>query len=117
MTKHPPIEVGSLVIAKRASSVCDTGERGVCYEVYHLGGRPGYSIIFERGRYDGFSLDDAATFLHVTGEVCPAVAAYRFTNVTQLARDFEQGRFAAAFLPVKTNTGYVRRIAARTIPP
>lgn len=27
-------------------TMCDTGEYGVCYEVYDLGGRPGYSIIF-----------------------------------------------------------------------
>lgn len=106
MATHPPIKVGSLVIAKRASGVNTAGERGVCYEVYQLGGRPGYSIIFERGRYDGFSPEDVATFLHGTGQVCPAVADYRFANVTQLARDFEQGRFAEAFPPVKTYTGY-----------
>ena len=102
MTTHPSIVVGSLVIAKRASGVCDAGERGVCYEVYQLGGRPGYGILFERGRYDGFSPEDVKTFLHVTGRVCPGVADYRFANVTRLARDFEQGRFAEAFPPLKT---------------
>jgi hypothetical protein len=106
MTKHPPIEVGSQVIAKRASGVNTAGERGVCYEVYQLGGRPGYSIIFERGGYDGFSPDDVEMFLTVTGQHCPAVADYHFSNVLRLQRDFEEGRFAAAFPPVKTYTGY-----------
>jgi hypothetical protein len=103
---HPPIQVGTLVIAKRASGVCAAGERGVCYELYQLGGRPGYGILFQRGGYDGFSPDDVARFLDVTGRVCPAVADYRFTNVTRLAQDFRDGRFADAFPPLKTYTGY-----------
>jgi len=103
---HPLLQVGSLVIARRNSGVCAAGERGVCYEVYTLDGRPGYSILFQTGRYDGLSSDDVAKFLDVTGQVCPGVADYRFTNVTQLARDFAAGRFAAAFPPRKTYTGY-----------
>jgi hypothetical protein len=106
MTKHPSIKVGSQVIAKRASGVNAAGERGVCYEVYQLGGRPGYSIIFERGGYDGFSPDDVGMFLHVTGQLCPDVADYHFSNVTRLKRDFDEGRFAVAFPTLKTYTGY-----------
>ena len=52
---------------------------------------------------DGFSPDDVDRFLELTGKVCPEVAGYRFANVTQLARDFEQGRFAAAFPPRKSS--------------
>jgi hypothetical protein len=59
-TATPAIQVGSLAIATRASGVCDVGERGVCDEVYALGGRPGYSFLFEQGRYDGFSPEDVA---------------------------------------------------------
>jgi hypothetical protein len=103
---HPPIQVGILVFAKRASGVCAAGERGVCYERYQLGGRPGYGILFEGGGYDGFTLDDVALFLHVTKRVCPEVAGYRFTNVTRLQRDFQEARFAAAFPPTKTYSGY-----------
>src|SRR5712691_7718706 len=77
----PAIQVGSLAIATRASGVCDVGERGVCYEVYALGGRPGYSFLFEQGRYDGFSPEDVAMFLSITGEICAAVADYQFINV------------------------------------
>lgn len=95
----PTIQVGSRAIATRASGVCDAGERGVCYEVYQLGGRPGYRFIFERGRSDGFSPEDIGLCLTITGEVCAAVANYAFTNVMRLTRDFAQGRFAAAFPP------------------
>ena len=98
-TDIPAIRVGSLAVAIRLSGVCDAGERGVCYEVYELGGQPGYSFIFEKGRYDGFSPEDVATFLEITGEHCAAVADYQFQNVTRLRRDFQQGRFAAAFPP------------------
>src|SRR5262245_31911943 len=38
---HFPLQVGTLVTAKRASGVCAAGERGVCYEVHELGGRYG----------------------------------------------------------------------------
>ena len=98
-TGTPAIQVGSLALATRASGVSDVGERGVCYEVYTLGGRPGYSFIFAKGRYDGFSPEDVALFLTITGEVCTAVADYQFINVTRLSRDFAQGRFAPAFPP------------------
>jgi hypothetical protein len=87
----PVIQVGSLAIAARASGVCD--------EVYALGGRPGDSFLFEQGRYDGFSPEDVARFLAITGEVCAAVAAYQFTTVTRRQRDWAQGRCAAAFPP------------------
>ena len=47
--------VGSRVIAKRTTGVCDMGERGVCYEEYTLpdgkgSRRPGWSFLFEQGR-------------------------------------------------------------------
>jgi hypothetical protein len=105
----PAIQVGSLALATRASGVCDVGERGVCYEVYELDGRPGFSFLFEQGRYDGFCPEDVALFLTITGEVCAAVTAYQFTNVTRLQRDWAQGRFAAAFpsrpsAPLSTST-------------
>jgi hypothetical protein len=102
---HPPIQVGTMLVAKKASGVCAAGEHGVCYELYQLGGRPGYGIIFRGGGYDGFSPDDVELFLDVTGRVCPEVARYRFANVTRLAQDFRDGRLANAFPPLKTYTG------------
>ena len=89
-------QVGSIAIATRTTGVCDIGERGVCYEVYVLGGRPGYSFIFASGRYDGFSPDEVAAMLMITGDVCVSVRDYQFTNVTQLDRDFRRGVFAEA---------------------
>lgn len=91
------LQVGSLVIAKRASGVCDPGERGVCYHVYELAGRPGWSFIFESGRYDGFSPEDVDTFLEVTGAVCQEVTPYPFTTVGRWRRDFQGGRFDPGF--------------------
>jgi hypothetical protein len=92
-----PLQVGSLVVARRDSGVCAAGERGVCCELYKLNDRPGYGILFQRGGYDGFSPDEVKAFLEVPGRICPEVATYRFINVSQLARDFQQGRFAPAF--------------------
>jgi len=97
----PEISVGSVAIAKRSSGVCDPGDLGVCYEVYELDGRPGYSFIFERGRYDGFSPEDVELFLFICFTE-PSIAGYEFTNVLQLVRDFCAGRFAAAF-PVQAS--------------
>ena len=97
MAQRLPIQVGTVVVATRRTGVCDVGEPGVCYEVYELGGRPGYSFIFRSGRYDGFSPDEVEQFLQVTDQVCRATAGYQFRNVNQLARDFEAGLFAPAF--------------------
>ena len=91
------IQVGTVAIAMRTSGVCDAGEIGVCYEVYELAGRPGYSFIFEGGRHDGFSPEDVEMFLHITGLVAPGVVGYEFHNVTRLLQDFQNGRFNDAF--------------------
>ena len=102
----PDLRVGSLVIAKRTTGVCDVGERGVCYEEYTLpdgkgGQRPGWSFIFESGRHDGFSPDEVALILEITGDLCPDVADYEFRSVPRLMADFRRGRFAPAFPPVR----------------
>jgi hypothetical protein len=89
--------VGAVAVARQTTGVCDAGEDGVCYEVYTLDGRPGYSFIFASGRYDGFSPDDVALCLTLTGEVClDLLMNYQFTNVLQLQRDFERGVFDRA---------------------
>ena len=92
----PALQVGSLVMAKKASGVCDRGERGVVYEAYELGARPGWSVIFQSGRHDGFSPCDVDFFLDLTGEVCKELTSYTFENVTRLAADFGRGHFAPA---------------------
>ena len=90
------IRVGTLAVAKRGSGVCKEGEVGVCYEVYELEGRPGYSFIFERGRFDGFSPRDVEMFLEPLGAVVPSVAGYSFSDVNRLVADYRRGCFAEA---------------------
>lgn len=99
MNDRLTLRVGGLVVAKQSTAVCDAGERGVCYERYTLDKRPGWSILFESGRHDGFSSEEVALMLEITGEVCPAVADYEFTSVMRLMSDFHHGRFGAAFPP------------------
>jgi hypothetical protein len=99
MRELPNLAVGSLVIAKRTTGVCDAGERGVCYEEYTIGNRPGWSFLFESGRHDGFSPDEVELILELTGDLCPDVADYEFQSVPRLMADFRRGRFAPAFLP------------------
>ena len=92
----PELRVGSLVVAKKVSGVCDLGEPGVVYAQYKMGGRPGWSVIFESGRHDGFSPCDVDFFLDVTGEVCEELNGYRFRNSGRLADDFARGVFEPA---------------------
>jgi hypothetical protein len=54
--------------------------------MYTLGNRRGYSFIFEKGGYDGFSPDDVELFLEVTDVLFPSIANYEFENVTKLER-------------------------------
>lgn len=97
--------LGAIAIATQKTGVCDVGERGVCYDVYELldapvrnnaTTRPGYSFIFQSGRYDGFSPDDVRLMLTLTGEICANVTNYQFTNVLRLERHFAAGVFDAA---------------------
>lgn len=90
-------QTGSIVRAKHDTPKWRKGEVAVCYEVYRIGVRPGFSFIFEGGFYDGFSPDELDTMLERTGEVCPEVADYEFTNVIKLDQDFKNGRFAPAW--------------------
>jgi hypothetical protein len=93
----PTIQVGTLAVAKRETGVCRQDEAAVCYEVYEMEGRPGYSFIFERGGYDSFSPDDVDTCLYIADEHCPEVTGYRFENVGRLQADYATGFFKSAF--------------------
>ena len=95
MTNFLP-RTGTIAYAKRASALWKSGERGVCYEVYQIGERPGYSFIFENGGYDGFSEDDLTSWLELTEEVAPSVVGFKFRNVMHLSGAYEAGRFAVA---------------------
>ena len=91
------IQVGTLAVASRDTAICRAGELGVCYELYQISERPGYSFIFERGGYDGFSPQDVEMVLEVTEVVFRSIESYCFTDVGQLLKDFLAGRFSEAF--------------------
>ena len=100
------IKVGTLCRAKRKSAICDIGEVGVCYEVYSLDNRPGYSFIFEIGGYDGFSPDEVEVFLDIIGEYqLLNESSYRFANVVALYNDFVDGQFENAFREARKLAG------------
>ena len=101
----PALRVGSTVVAKKATGVCEAGEAGVVYEEYRLRERAGWGVIFEGGRHDSFSAGEVDSLLTVTGEVCEEVAGYAFEDARRLGEDFGCGRFAAAFRMARTRAG------------
>ena len=76
-----------------------SGKRGVVYEAYELGKRPGRSVIFQNGRHDGFSPCEVDFFLDVSGDVCEELSGYAFENVPRLVDHFGRGDFALALGP------------------
>jgi hypothetical protein len=93
----PALRVGSLVMAKKTTGVCDVGEVGVVYEEHRLYDRAGWGIIFESGRHNGLNACEVEWFLTVTGETCEWLQGYAFENVRRLVEDFDRGFFAPAF--------------------
>lgn len=99
--EHPVWRVGRLVVAKVATGVCDKGEVGVVYEVYDRiapGERWGVSVIFEKGRYDGFSAREVALMLTPLAMQADYLADYMFENVTRLSKHYRTLHFKAAFI-------------------
>lgn len=95
------MQVGTMVRLKKPCLDNPVGVKGVVYEDY--GG--GVSVIFENGRYDGFSclssqafggLSDIEFILFEDG-FCPEVSNYQFENVSCLEKDFRNGVFNSAF--------------------
>ena len=95
------LRVGSLVVARSATGVCAEGEVVVCYEEYKIGRRPGWGIIFEAGKYDGFSPEEVGAMLVDLGVIAQSVRYYKFHNVIRLAFDLRDGRFSVAFREAK----------------
>jgi hypothetical protein len=90
---HGRLVVGSRVIARVRTAVCDVGELGLVYEVYARGLEEGYSILFASGRHDGFTVSEIDRMILLTGELEPTMIGYQFHTVLQLMRDFDAGRF------------------------
>jgi hypothetical protein len=103
------LAVGDLVIVGRRSGVNGAGARAVVVESYILTetrtrtglrcspyARPGWTLLFEDGRADGFSPGDCTLFAVARVGHCPEVAGYVFRSMTHLQADYRAGFFAPA---------------------
>ena len=87
----PALRVGSLVAAKKATGVCEAGERGIVYEVQRLDDRANWGVIFESGGHDSFNACQVDWYLEVTGEVCEQLQAYAFDDARRLVKILKAG--------------------------
>lgn len=91
------IDVGTVAIAKRDTRICGRGEKGVCYRIEPYPGGDargeGYAFVFERGGYDGFTVDEVDRDLLLTGDVAQTALGYRYSNVLALVEDWRRGVF------------------------
>jgi len=90
---HP---VGTIVKLKLEMLGNPEGSLGVAYEEDTLDHK-GTSFIFANGNYDGFDEEEQKMFVEKVGF---ADTQYKFTNVIQLSRDFQDGRFSTIFKEV-----------------
>lgn len=85
----------------RSSTTClgnPVSSWAVCVDKYHLGDRAGYMMIFENGRYDGFSEQELDRFFDPKSrDLVPEISSYIFSNVIKLSRDYDRGKFDASF--------------------
>lgn len=79
--------------AKAGCGLWSAGEPGLVVEAYQLEGRPGWTLLFKRGGYDGFSPEDMERFVVKEGSVDAKAAGYVFESVGKLDRDWRAGRF------------------------
>ncbi|MBJ7265529.1 hypothetical protein [Idiomarina abyssalis] len=99
---HTAFPVGMVVSVGKKVMGNPAGSIGVVYENYRIGDTHfGCSIIFENGKYDGFSENCLAIF-----EVLPArfespLQNYTFLSVLQLEKDWERGVFDKALIREK----------------
>lgn len=71
---------------------------GIIYETYSRGAneRPGVQVLLSNGKdLSGFAPQEADQFLQPLGHTG---LIYQFQNVIQLARDYQRGHFAMAFV-------------------
>ena len=97
--KPANLAVGMVVRAVRAVGGEAPGSVGVVYEIYDRDDdTKGYSIIFERGFYDGFS-PNCLKICQVESSMCiiPELMSYQFVDVGELRKDFNNGLFNDAF--------------------
>ena len=94
-------KVGNIVRVGKACLGNSAGSYAVCYETYEIVGEPGCSLVFQNGRYDGFSKSDLILFdVRLRGH-CEGLESYQFVNVVKLESDFREGKFEPGFKLVK----------------
>jgi len=89
------LNVGDVVTLAIPMLGCNTGTRGVVFEVYEDfddSSKQGAQIIFENGDYDGFSYEEQQMYLNEE-TVFPYQKRhdYVFENVITVSRDFRNG--------------------------
>ncbi len=84
------LPVGTMVRLKMSCLKNTPGALGYVFHDYSQG----CQVIFENGMYDGFSNSEIPIYLRVIGT---SDLDYKFTNVIQLGRDFENGVFTKSF--------------------
>lgn len=90
--------IGTIVKLKRECLGNSKDTRGIFYEVYSRGkGEEGASIIFENGKYDGFSAEEQREILIPIG-ISEDLMNYEFEYVGKLIEDFRKGVFDLVFI-------------------
>lgn len=85
--------VGTIIKLKRGCLDNPKDSRGICYEVYNRGkGEKGVSVIFENGKYDGFSPEEQMELLIPIG-ISEDLLNYKFQNIEKLREEFKKGIF------------------------
>lgn len=101
MSQTTPFRIGTRVYATRETGVCSVGEAGLVVEIYALGptgaGRPGWSVAFEKGGFDGFSPAEVASMLVAEGTAAPTLAGYRFHSSSAIGDHLARPEFVEAF--------------------
>jgi len=86
-------KVGMKVILLRAMLGNEIGAVGFVYEEYvdfDDKSKTGLSIIFQNGKFDGFSFDDQKRYLQFLG-IDPRYSLYSFRNVNHVMKYFKSG--------------------------
>lgn len=85
--------LGARLYATKDTGVCTAGEPGLVVEVYELGSRPGCTVLFKSGGYDGFSIDELQSMLVPEGSLDAFASCYAFKNVQRLFNNWQAGVF------------------------
>ncbi|OUX84031.1 MAG: hypothetical protein CBB95_17760 [Alteromonas sp. TMED35] len=93
---HVRYQIGTVITVDTECVGNPVGAKGVVFEHYTIGDRPGLSVLFENGRYDGFSEFCLEVIGVNTITTTRYLQNYEFVSVLQLQEDFERGFFDAA---------------------